>query len=187
MSRPIDSTKSQVGSLIFIGDCPIHSESEIAPAPMKVRVRKLHPAAILPTYATGGSGCFDLYAATHDAGIGHRDGVRVFPGAPVNFGTGLSFEVPAGHVMLVFSRSGHGFKNDTRLANCAGVIDSDYRGEVAVKLTCDDNEDCNVLSVQQGDRIAQALIIPYPRIEFTEVDELSGTERGAGGFGSTGR
>jgi len=89
--------------------------------------------------------------------------------------------------MLIFSRSGHGFKNDARLANCVGVIDSDYRGEVAVKMTSDRQfSDAHALVVRNGDRIAQAMIIPFPKIKFEEVDELGSTERGTGGFGSTG-
>lgn len=86
--------------------------------------------------------------------------------------------------MMVYSRSGHGFKSDTRLANCVGVIDSDYRGELMVKLTYDGNE-CGEL-IQPGDRIAQAMIIPVEQVQFELADELSDTERGTGGFGSTG-
>lgn len=142
---------------------------------MKVKVKRLSTAARLPTYATDGSGCFDLYA-THGANL---DSER-----PAAIGTGLSFEIPEGHVMLVFSRSGHGFNHDVRLANCVGVIDSDYRGEVKVKLTCDDYR--KSLVVSEGDRVAQALIIPIPAVEFEEVGDLSVTERGEGGFGSTG-
>jgi len=147
---------------------------------MNINVRKLHPSATLPTYATDGSGCFDLYAL--------NDGLfedAVIPELPVTFATGLAFEIPEGHVMLVFSRSGHGFKYGTRLANCVGVIDSDYRGEVIVKLRCDDDVG-SFLSVRPGDRIAQALVVPIPRVTFTEVGALSTTARGAGGFGSTG-
>lgn len=160
---------------------------------MNFRVRKLHPSARLPTYATDGSGCFDLYAATVE-GSEHA-GAGVYPDAPVTCQTGLAFEVPEGHVMLVFSRSGHGFNQGVRLANCVGVIDADYRGEVAVKLTADeifvDPESfaCDRhrhLRVTPGSRIAQALIVPIPRVEFEEVDELSATARGTGGFGSTG-
>lgn len=99
------------------------------------------------------------------------------------FDTGLAFEIPPGWVMLIFSRSGHGFKSQTRLANCVGVIDSDYRGQVSVRLTVDAG---GGLSVAHGDRIAQAMLVPIPRVELIEVDELSDTERGAGGFGSTG-
>lgn len=94
-----------------------------------MKIKKLHPAAVVPTYGTEGAACFDLYAVQPEAEI------RVVDTATVR--TGLAFEVPQGFVMLVFSRSGHGFKNDVRLANCVGVIDSDYRGELMVKLTND--------------------------------------------------
>lgn len=90
--------------------------------------------------------------------------------------------------MMVYSRSGHGFKHNTRLSNCVGVIDSDYRGELLVKLTMDDeclNTDVE-LEVIPGDRIAQAMLIPIERVSFELVDELSETKR-TGGFGSTGK
>lgn len=91
--------------------------------------------------------------------------------------------------MLVFSRSGHGFKHDIRLANCTGIIDATFRGEVMVKLTCDapDDDASPPYKVNPGDRIAQAMIIPVERVAFTVVDELSETERGAGGLGSSGK
>lgn len=85
--------------------------------------------------------------------------------------------------MLIFSRSGHGFNYGARLANCVGVIDSDYRGEVKVKITCDESRG---IVMERGARIAQAMIVPVPRVHFDEVAELSPTERGTGGFGSTG-
>ena len=154
---------------------------------MKLKIKKLHPAAIIPTYGTPGAGCFDLYAATVE---GMRFmGRNVWSTSPVTCDTGLAFDVPDGHVMLIFSRSGHGFKDDVRLANCTGVIDSDYRGPVQVKLTCDkeDDEVSVPFHVKPGDRIAQAMIIPVPTVEFVLVDELGATARGAGGFGSTGR
>lgn len=145
---------------------------------MKVRIKKLDPAAITPKYATDGSGCFDIHSLTEG---------RVQPKAPLSCRTGLSFEIPAKHVMLVFSRSGHGFKNDVHLSNCVGVIDSDYRGELGVKLTADEAiGGTNGMTVNIGDRIAQAAIIPVDQVEFVEVDELSETARGTGGFGSTG-
>lgn len=150
---------------------------------MRVNVKRIHPDAKLPTYATDGSGCFDLYA--HRLGGGFNTKQIADEYAPIVCGTGLAFEVPDGHVMLVFSRSGHGFNHNTRLANCVGVIDSDYRGEVKVKLTCDSN-DCDDLVIGQGDRVAQALILPVERIEFVDVPQLSTTDRSAGGFGSTG-
>lgn len=149
---------------------------------VQLKVKKLHPDAILPTYATSGAACFDLHAVAVN-GYEHL-GAHVHEYEPVLCRTGLSFEIPPGHVMLIYSRSGHGFKWGTRLANCTGVIDSDYRGEVQVKLTYDGAEDGPF--IQPGDRIAQAMIVPIPTVELVEVSELSDTERGAGGFGSTG-
>lgn len=141
---------------------------------INVKIKKLHPDAIMPTYGSDGAACFDLYSLT-DGHVGM---------VPVMCDTGLAFEVPEGHVMLVFSRSGHGFKDGVRLINCVGVIDHDYRGEVKVKLHKDTHG--NGLDIKKGDRIAQAMIIPYPKVGFVWADELSYTDRGAGGFGSTG-
>lgn len=141
---------------------------------INLKVKRLHPDAILPTYATDGSGCFDLYSMTAD---------WLLPtGTNKQFETGLAFQIPEDHVMLVFSRSGHGFKHNVRLTNAVGVIDSDYTGQVMVAMTSDHD----VFEIEKGDRIAQALVIPIPKVSFTEVDELSGTTRGTNGFGSTG-
>lgn len=138
-----------------------------------MRIKKLHPDAIVPTYGTPGAACFDLYSV--------KDAYEPFTMlAP----TGLAFEVPEDHVMLVFSRSGMGIKQGIRLQNCVGVIDSDYRGEVMVALQSDRGHD---ISVNKGDRIAQAMVIPVQQMTFEVVDELSSTERGEGGFGSSGR
>lgn len=137
-----------------------------------MKFKKLHPDAITPTYATDGAACIDLYAS-HEAIVQ----------APTAIGTGIAFEVPEGYAMLVFSRSGHGFKDGIRLANCVGVIDSDYRGEVAIKLH---NDAWIAKHIAKGDRIAQAMLVPVPRIELEEVAVLGDTARGTGGFGSTG-
>lgn len=153
---------------------------------MRIKLKKTHPAAKLPVYASEGAACFDLHALGADWSINSQAyGVRVHPGSSQAFRTGLSFEVPEGHVMLIFSRSGHGFNSSVRLANCVGVIDSDYRGEVMVKLH-GDGAHGHGLNVSDGDRIAQALVLPVQRVSFEDVDALSETERGEGGFGSTG-
>ncbi len=142
---------------------------------MKVNVKKLHPAASIPWNATAGAACFDL--RTIEPG-------EVGPcGGTFQFRTGLAFEIPAGHVMLIFSRSGHGFKNRISLVNSVGVIDSDYRGEVQVKLR---NDSPFRFGFEPGDRIAQAMILPVPAVEMELTEELTETQRGAGGFGSTG-
>ena len=147
---------------------------------MNIKIKKLHPNAIIPKYATEWSACFDL-SARLDQGV-----TMSYLRRECTFSTGLSFEIPRGFAMMIYSRSGHGFNNDIRLANCVGVIDSDYRGEVKVKLTSD-NPFCESFIVNHGDRIAQAMIIPVPDINLIEVDDLTDTVRGAGGFGSTGR
>lgn len=152
---------------------------------MKVKIKKLHRDAIMPEYATDGAGCFDLSAL--EAG-------EVRHGELTIIRTGLSFEIPSGFVMLVFSRSGMGFKEGTRLVNCVGVIDSDYRGEVKVGLIRDlefsageNGEGGFDYKVKKGDRIAQAIVLPFMQMQFVEADDLSETNRGEAGFGSTGK
>ncbi len=145
---------------------------------LRMRVKRLNADAIVPQYATPGAACFDLHST--DQGMVSKDAALVL-------GTGLAFEIPQDHVMLIFSRSGHGFKNDVRLSNCVGVIDSDYRGEVKVKLAKDGPDGIRgVMSVEKGERIAQAMVIPVQRVVLECADDLSATERGDGGFGSTG-
>lgn len=154
---------------------------EMEQSNVTLKVKRLHPDAVLSEYATDGSACFDLRAVD----CGQQSPIwGSGPGA--TFRTGLAFEIPSGYVMLIFSRSGHGFKNETRLANCVGVIDSDYRGEVMVRLVRDGGNALDILRVNPGDRIAQAMLVPIPRVALVEVDDLSATARGDGGFGSTG-
>lgn len=145
---------------------------------MLVKIKKLHPDAQIPKYATAGAACFDLHS------VGNSE-TMLYWGMSKIFRTGLAFEIPQGFVMLVYSRSGHGFKNDVRLANCVGIIDSDFRGEIVAKLTRD-NSGSEYLTINPGDRIAQAMIIPSYKAALAFVDELSETVRGSGGFGSTG-
>lgn len=147
---------------------------------MQIRVKQLHPEAKTPTYATQGSACFDLYGIPHN-----EEKVEVSVCDSYEIPTGLAFEIPQDHVMLIFSRSGHAFKHNTRLSNCVGVIDSDYRGEVVVKLTRDPSTQ-PYLAINLGDRIAQAMVIPVKQVSFKEVEELTETDRGVSGFGSTG-
>ena len=144
---------------------------------MNVKIKKVHPEAKVPVYGSAGAACFDLYAASIIGTESETD-------RTVLYGTGLQFEVPEGHVMMIYSRSGHGFKHGITLANSTGVIDADYRGEVMVKLTKRDTSIHGMPAV--GERIAQAMIIPVEQVIFDEVDELSDTQRGSGGFGSTG-
>ena len=140
---------------------------------LEVKIKLLAPHAKLPTYATDGSACFDIYAL---------DGKTVFAGRSTRFKTGLSFEIPDGHVMKIFSRSGLGFNHGVRLSNSTGIIDCDYRGEVEVSLYNDSLDDYHV---SKGDRICQALVVPVNRVSFSLVSSLAQSDR-AGGFGSTG-
>lgn len=143
---------------------------------MDIKIKKLHSSAQEPTYGTDGAACFDLYSVS-DTVVHARDSAVVR--------TGLAFEIPEGYVMKIYGRSGHAFKHDVRLSNCVGVIDSDFRGEVMVKLANDNND--VALLVKAGDRIAQAEITPVIRVGFKAVGELSDTKRGEAGFGSTGK
>lgn len=140
---------------------------------MKIKIKKLAFDAKVPVYATDGSGCFDIYS----------NGVYRYDGDTEIHKTGIAFDIPEDYVMLIFSRSGQGFNENTRLANCVGVIDSDFTGEVKVKLKRDDG---GRIVAKYGDRIAQGFITPRIKVEFEEVDELKATERGDKGFGSTG-
>lgn len=139
-----------------------------------LKVKKLHPDAKLPTYATDGSAAFDIYAL---------EGAIVCD-AVVPVSTGLAFEVPQGWVLKLYSRSGHAARFSTRLGNCVGIVDSDYRGEVFGLLICDEPEGDFI--VHAGDRIMQGLLEPVHRVSFQEVDDLSETARSTGGLGSTG-
>lgn len=142
-------------------------------------VKRLHADAIIPTYATDGAACFDIYAI--DDGRPHSADVHA-----AVYRTGLAFEVPKGWVMEIYSRSGHGFNNAIRLSNCVGIIDSDYRGEVQVALRYDGSNVYRSIKLRAGERIAQARLSRVERVMFREVADLSATARGQGGFGSTG-
>lgn len=148
---------------------------------MNLGVKLIHPGAKLPTYGSSGAACFDLYAVSDIPR-------ELYQGTSVIVPTGLIFDIPEGYVLMVYSRSGHGFNHDVRLANCVGIIDSDYRGELKVKLTRDESPGSwlHQFSVQQGDRVAQAMLMPVDRPALVEVDEVEATVRGMGGFGSTG-
>lgn len=149
-----------------------------------LKVKKIHPDAQLPVYATTGAARFDISAIAVKS---PADGNRT-----VILHTGLAFEIPAGFEMVVVGRSGLGFKHNIRLANCEGIIDSDYRDELLVALTADTDQGFNYLqelaeNILSGvpQRIAQGKVQPAPQVQFELVDELSETGR-KGGFGSTG-
>jgi dUTP pyrophosphatase len=140
-----------------------------------IKIKLLNENAKVPTYATVGAACFDIYAA---------EGNDILGGEQAAISTGLAFDLPEGKALMVYSRSGHGFKHGVRLGNVVGVIDSDYRGELKICLR---NDGGSIFSVRAGDRIAQGMIIDVERYEFESVEELSETVRGDGGFGSTGK
>ena len=137
---------------------------------MRIRIKKLYPNAVVPRYAHFGDAAVDLVAVKKwEDKFGNTC-----------YGTGLAMEIPEGHVGLLFPRSSIS-KTDLRLANAVGVIDSGYRGEVMLKF---DKQGDNHYDV--GDRIGQLMLIPIPSVQFVEVANLPGTDRGDGGFGSSG-
>ncbi|MBR5048950.1 MAG: dUTP diphosphatase [Erysipelotrichaceae bacterium] len=142
---------------------------------MKINIRKLSECAIIPTRGSSQSAGVDLYSS---------ESAEVPSGQTTMIRTGLSIEIPDGCFGAVFARSGLASRAGLRPANCVGVIDSDYRGEVIVALH---NDSDVTRQVEKGERIAQLVILPYLSVEFNEVEELSETERQAGGFGSTGK
>lgn len=144
---------------------------------MVMKWKRLHKEAQLPQRQTEGAAGYDLRACVEAP-------VTLEPGEGYSFPTGLAGEIPQGLVGLIFCRSGLGVKHGVSLPNCVGVIDSDYRGELVVPLR---NFGDKPYTVHPGERIAQLVIIPvcFPLLE--EAEELSSTQRGTGGFGSTGR
>ena len=163
---------------------------------IKIKIKKLHPDAVIPKYAKPGDAGMDLVATSKSF---DKDGNVVY-------GTGLAFEIPKGYVGFVFPRSSNA-KQQLLLSNSVGVIDSGYRGEVMLKFKSSAssfslkslfklifNPDAKMTLINNlsasyciGERIGQIIILPYPQIEFEEAEELSETERSEGGFGSTGK
>lgn len=146
---------------------------------MKVLIKKLHPDAVIPKYAKPGDAGMDLVATSMELEV--NDAGRKL----LVYGTGLAVEIPEGYVGLVYPRSSVS-KTALMLANSVGVIDSGYRGEIKMKFAIEDSRPTASSSYKIGDRVAQIMIVPYPTIEFEESTDLSTTERGVGGFGSTG-
>jgi len=142
---------------------------------MKVRIKKLNENAVIPSYAKSGDAGMDLVATSI---ISETD-------TQITFGIGLALEIPKGFVGLIFPRSSVR-KTRLMLSNCVGVVDSGYRGELQATFNKVNQNSIAENDYRVGDRIAQIMIIPHPDIEFEEADELSDTERGEGGFGSTG-
>lgn len=145
---------------------------------MELKIKKLHPMAVTPTYGSSGAAGADLYALLPEG-----QPLEIAPGETVLVRTGLSMAIPEGYVGLTFARSGLASKRDLAPANKVGVIDSDYRGELMVALH---NHGGHPRTIEPGERIAQFLVLPVLAPRFVEVDRLDETERGTGGFGSTG-
>ena len=141
-----------------------------------INVKKLNDLAKLPTRGSDYAAGYDLYAATNY-------NIEIQPHTTVKIGTGLSFELPQGTFAAIFPRSGIATKRGLRPANCVGVCDSDYRGEYIVALHNDTNE---VQIIEPQERIAQMILLPFIEMNFNEVEDLSDTDRGDGGFGSSG-
>ena len=140
-------------------------------------VKKLNEQAKFPTRGSKYAAGYDLYAATTQS-------IEIAPHSTVKVGTGLAFALPRDTFAAIYARSGLATKQGLRPANCVGVCDSDYRGEYIVALHNDTDE---MQTIEPGERIAQMVLLPYIKMEFTEVENLDDTDRGAGGFGSTGK
>jgi dUTP pyrophosphatase len=143
---------------------------------MELKVRRLRPDAVVPTRAYAGDAGLDLSAC---------EGVELGPGERAVVGTGLAVAIPEGHAGFVQPRSGLAARHGLSIVNTPGLVDSGYRGEVTVVLVNTDPRETFV--VEPGMRIAQLVVLPVPEVEPVEADELPPTERGAGGYGSSGR
>lgn len=143
---------------------------------VNVNIKKLKPEATIPTYGTDYAAGADLYACI-------SENLTINPGETAFIGTGVALEVPEGYAGLIYARSGLSCKKGLAPANKVGVVDSDYRGEITVALH---NHSSEAKTIEPNERIAQMVIAPFLGANFVEVDELSDTVRGVGGFGSTG-
>lgn len=141
-----------------------------------LKIKKLNPKAIMPTYGTKYAAGADLYACCEEK-------MTIAPSETVFVKTGISMQIPDGFVGLIYARSGLACKKGLAPANKVGVIDSDYRGEIMVAIH---NHSTLTHEIEDGERVAQIVIAPYVTANFIEADELDDTVRGEGGFGSTG-
>lgn len=148
---------------------------------MEVKIKRLVEDAVIPTYAHDTDAGLDLVATSYD----YKENIDCHV-----YGTGLAVEIPEGYVGLIYPRSSNR-KTDAYMCNHVGVIDSGYRGEIMISFKL---RDCNIYSIPQlfkpyevGDKVAQLIIMPYPKVQFIEVNELSDSDRGINGHGSTGK
>lgn len=147
---------------------------------MQVNIMRMFDDAIVPTFGSDGAAGADLYARIDN----ERHIQAIYPNSTQMISTGICMEIPESYVGLVFSRSGLATKQGLSLANCVGVIDSDYRGEIKIALH---NHSDSIRKVKHGERVAQIVLVPFLKPTFHEQDSLSDTTRGEGGFGSTGQ
>lgn len=143
---------------------------------MRLEIQKLRENATIPSRGSDEAAGYDLYAAIDEERV-------IAPGETAMIGTGLAAAIPSGYFGGIYARSGLSCKEGLRPANCVGVIDADYRGEITVALHNDSDQ---ARTVSPDQKIAQLVVQPYLMLEFEEVSKLSDTERGTGGFGSTG-
>lgn len=156
---------------------------------INVKIKRLSETAQLPTKNFDSDAAFDLYADIKDTfkpfGTAENEkGVKVMPGQTVKIGTGVAMEIPEWYWGAIYARSGLATKQGLRPANAVGVVDSHYRGEIVVAIHNDSSE---VQIIHHGDRIAQFMLAPVIETKFEEVSELSDSDRGEGGFGSSGK
>lgn len=145
---------------------------------VQINIKRLTKTATIPTRQHEGDAGYDLYADIQEP-------ITIKPHKTEIIHTGIAIEIPKGYFGAIFARSGLASKQGLRPANCVGVCDSQYRGEYMVALHNDSTEESR--TIKHGDRIAQLIVMPYMNVEFNEVDELTETDRGEGGFGSTGK
>lgn len=146
---------------------------------MEIKIKILKENAKLPTKGSNQAAGFDLYACSDD-----YFEATIYPHETIKVGTGLAMSIPEGYYGALYARSGLATKQGLRPANCVGVIDSDYRGEIVVALHNDSNDP---QTYHNGDRIAQLIIQPCLDVVYIVVEDLDDTERGDGGFGHTGK
>ena len=170
-------TETMVSEVLGEADSATESVEENMTV-VDMKIKRVQEDAVLPTYGTEGSGALDFYAA---------EDVTVWDERTYRVGLGVAVEVPKGFVLQLVPRSSIGMDTPLRMPNSMGVIDSDYRGEVAAIYVNDETKGMIPYQINKGDRITQGYLVPTPKINLVEVEELSDTDRGDKGFGSTGK
>ena len=151
---------------------------------LELKIEKMYDDVIMPKYQQEGDAGMDIHCYLYDeTEEGPVISTKIWPGSSAKINTGLKVEIPEGHYMQILPRSSMGVKKDLILKNTVGIIDSKYRGEILLFVKNAGNEPVEILN---GERLAQAIILPYPEVKIVQVDKVSETSRGAG-FGSSGR